>query len=260
MDQTDLLSSFARPGRRRSWNWTGLWLSVSGHGLAIGLAGAIGAPSPLAAQGPVVGHQSLILVNPAPALASKLPLGSPSLPRTEARRPRRADTPVEVVREIVPEEAPPAVETPPEAEPPAPAPPQAGDPNGSPSGVPEGMENGSEDGVAGGMPWGQRGGQPGGTGTDLVPASGYDRGPRLVRQPKPPYPHDAFIRKIEGEVLLEVLIDASGRVVRTRVLRSIPLLDASAIQAVYEWRFEPALKQGRAVPALIRASVRFSLL
>ncbi len=47
MGQTNLLFSFAGAGERRSRDWTGLWLSASGHGLVIGLAGAIAVLSPL---------------------------------------------------------------------------------------------------------------------------------------------------------------------------------------------------------------------
>jgi protein TonB len=166
----------------------------------------------------------------------------------------------EAVRLVLPAEVTAPIATPPEPAPGISALEQAGDPNGSPNGVPEGMENGAEDGEPGGVPWGRRGGRPGGTGWDLVPVSGVERPPRLVRQTKPVYPQEAFRTRVDGEVLLEIVIDAYGKVAQARVLRSIPLLDASAIEAVYEWRFEPALKHGRPVPALGRATVRFSLL
>jgi TonB family protein len=138
----------------------------------------------------------------------------------------------EAVRLVLPAEVTAPIATPPEPAPGISALEQAGDPNGSPNGVPEGMENGAEDGEPGGVPWGRRGGRPG----------------------------EAFRTRVDGEVLLEIVIDAYGKVAQARVLRSIPLLDASAIEAVYEWRFEPALKHGRPVPALGRATVRFSLL
>jgi protein TonB len=76
---------------------------------------------------------------------------------------------------------------------------------------------------------------------------------------RPVYPQEAFIKKIEGIVELEILIDASGKVVRARVIRSIPLLDAAAIQTVYQWVFEPALKNGRPVATLASAPVGFRI-
>lgn len=258
MDQAHLLSSFSAGGERRPRGWAGLWLSASGHGVVAGLAGAIAllGPARLPAPG---GHNSLpLFFDPAPPPAPRLPLGSPAVPRTERTLPASPEETAETSRPVLPSELVPPIEAP--IAPVAAAPERAGDPSGSLTGVPEGMENGSENGVPGGVPGGRPGGQIGGTGTNVLPVSGYDRPPRLVRQAKPSYPHDAFLRKIEGEVLLEILIDASGRVVHARVLRSIPLLDASAIQAVSDWRFEPALKHGRPVPALGRATVRFSLI
>jgi TonB family protein len=76
----------------------------------------------------------------------------------------------------------------------------------------------------------------------------------------PVYPHDAFVKKVEGEVLLEIVIDPAGHVVRARELRSIPLLDAAAIACVNEWLFQPAVKHGRPVLTLAHAPVRFRIL
>ena len=100
------------------------------------------------------------------------------------------------------------------------------------------------------------GGVPGG-----VPRRGDRGGPERVRSwtTTPPCSsskqHQAPVsagglrqedRRDRREV--EILIDASGRVVRARILRSVPLLDAAALQCVYEWVFRPAMKKGRPVP------------
>lgn len=100
---------------------------------------------------------------------------------------------------------------------------------------------------------------PGGTGTGLAPVSDYDAPPTIVRQTKPLYPQEAFVKKVEGAVEIEILIDSFGRVVGTRVLRSIPLLDAAALACVREWTFHPAVRHGVTVPTLARAPVRFSI-
>jgi TonB family protein len=76
---------------------------------------------------------------------------------------------------------------------------------------------------------------------------------------RPLYPQDAFVKKVEGTVVLEIVIDERGRVVRTRILRSIPLLDAAAVTAVRQWVFAPAQKQGRAVASLAVAPVTFRI-
>jgi protein TonB len=135
-----------------------------------------------------------------------------------------------------------------------------GSPTGSPNGVPEGMEGGLEGGMVGGMPGGVIGGVIGGTGTGpIVPVLDYDQGPRLLRQARPEYPHEAFTKKIEGVVVMEILIDDTGRVARMRILQSVPLLDAAALDAVRQWIFVPAVRHGRPVATIAVAPVRFTI-
>jgi protein TonB len=135
----------------------------------------------------------------------------------------------------------------------------AGSPHGSESGVPEGMEEGVEGGVVGGVPGGVVGGVIGGTGTGPVPVRQVDRPPRLLRQVKPTYPPEAFVKKVEGTVVLEIVIDESGRVARTRIVQSVPLLNAAAVDAVRQWVFTPAQKQGRVVACIALAPVSFRI-
>lgn len=55
-----------------------------------------------------------------------------------------------------------------------------------------------------------------------------------------PYPMEARVREIEGDVVLEVVIDEEGNMVGPiQVKESIPLLDAAAIDALKQWRFSP---------------------
>jgi protein TonB len=129
---------------------------------------------------------------------------------------------------------------------------QAGDPEGSDMGVAEGLPGGVEGGVVGGV-WG-------GVGcTGDGPIMDYDQPPRPIKITRPQYPLEAFVKKVEGTVVLEILIDAAGRVVRARVITSIPLLDAAAIQTVYQWTFSPAIKGGRPVATLAHAPVQFRI-
>jgi len=50
-----------------------------------------------------------------------------------------------------------------------------------------------------------------------------------------------------------------GRVREARVLRSIPLLDASALEAVQQWTFRPTRLNGEPVPVVLTVTVVFSL-
>jgi protein TonB len=73
------------------------------------------------------------------------------------------------------------------------------------------------------------------------------------------YPPDAFDQKVQGVVILEATIDTAGAVATARVLRSIPLLDEAALDAVRQWQFTPTLLNGTPVPVIMTVTVNFSL-
>jgi protein TonB len=75
----------------------------------------------------------------------------------------------------------------------------------------------------------------------------------------PRYPPVAQSARIEGVVILETVIDVQGRVESARVLRSVPLLDQAALDAVRQWRFTPARLNGEAVPVVMTVTVNFTL-
>ena len=74
------------------------------------------------------------------------------------------------------------------------------------------MEEGVEGGVVGGVPGGVLGGVLGRTGDG--PVLDYDQPPKPIKITRPQYPQEAFVKKIEGTVIVEILIDANGRVIR----------------------------------------------
>ncbi len=75
----------------------------------------------------------------------------------------------------------------------------------------------------------------------------------------PFYPAIAQSARIEGVVILEAVIDTQGRVESARILRSIPLLDQAALDAVRQWRFTAARLNGGAVPVVMTVTVNFTL-
>ncbi len=83
--------------------------------------------------------------------------------------------------------------------------------------------------------------------------------PRKIADVPPNYPEEAQKAKVQGVVLLEVVVDESGNVSETRMLRSIPLLDQAAIDAVKQWKYTPTLLNGVAVPVLMTVTVNFTL-
>ena len=75
----------------------------------------------------------------------------------------------------------------------------------------------------------------------------------------PVYPEAARAAGVQGVVILSVRADEAGKVVDTMVLRSIPLLDQAAIDAVKQWIYEPMIKDGKAVSVVFTVTVRFQL-
>jgi protein TonB len=85
------------------------------------------------------------------------------------------------------------------------------------------------------------------------------REPKKIVQVAPEYPEIARRAGIQGTVILEAILDATGRVESVRVLRSQPLLDEAAIRAVRQWRYSPTELNGVPVPVLMTITVNFFL-
>jgi protein TonB len=197
-----------------------------------------------------------LIYNPPPPPPPPLPKGSALVEKTQPAKPVTEEPQkIDDTRLVAQVETP--KEEPLKPEERASAEEQVGSANGSDFGVAEGMEEGVEGGVVGGVPGGVLGGVVGGTGDG--PVMDYDRPPRAISITKPQYPQEAFVKKVEGIVEVEILIDSTGRVVKARVMRSIPLLDQAALQTVYQWKFEPAMKNGRPVSTIASAPVTFRI-
>lgn len=83
--------------------------------------------------------------------------------------------------------------------------------------------------------------------------------PLKITDKSPVYPAIATAAHIQGLVILEATIDETGQVVDVKVLRSVPALDAAAVEAVRQWRYRPALLNGMPVPVIVTVTVRFTL-
>lgn len=92
-----------------------------------------------------------------------------------------------------------------------------------------------------------------------VRAEGDVQPPKTVKETMPVYPEAARSAGVQGTVILGVKIDGTGRVVDVVVLRSVPLLDQAAIDAIRQWEFEPFVQDGKAVPLVFTQTVRFVL-
>jgi periplasmic protein TonB len=90
------------------------------------------------------------------------------------------------------------------------------------------------------------------------PVRSPDAPPRLIESVEPEYTPEAKRARITGYVLLELVVEADGRVSGGKVLKPLPFdLTQKAIEAVEHWRFEPATLRGRPVASYYPAKVHF---
>jgi periplasmic protein TonB len=92
-----------------------------------------------------------------------------------------------------------------------------------------------------------------------LPVGGSIREPRKLVHVAPIYPEFARQARAQGVVVIEAILDATGKVESLKVLSSQPLLDNAAVQAVRQWRYTPTELNGVPVPVLMTITVRFSL-
>jgi TonB family protein len=92
-----------------------------------------------------------------------------------------------------------------------------------------------------------------------VKAEGAIPPPKLIKSVDPVYPADAWKAGLEGTVILSAKTDASGKVQDVMILRSIPLLNQAAIDAVRQWVYEPLVINNVPKPVVFTVSVRFQI-
>ena len=120
---------------------------------------------------------------------------------------------------------------------------------GSGSGIGQGQGSGLGEGTGGGF-----GGGVYRMGSGLT-------APVLVRQIQPGFTEEALARKIQGEVVVEVVILKNGSVRVVRVLRGLSAdLNQKAIDAASQWRFIPAKFKGQPVDLIAEIVVDFNIL
>lgn len=132
-------------------------------------------------------------------------------------------------------------------------------------------------GVIGGVPGGQLGGVLGGilggTGTMAPPppppkpvahqgpyrVGGRVQAPKLIEQVQPEYPPLAKQARIQGNVVIDSVIDQQGHVTQMKAVSGSPLLVRAAMRAVAQWRYQPTLLNGEPVAVDMLVTVHFDL-
>src|SRR5512143_966719 len=93
----------------------------------------------------------------------------------------------------------------------------------------------------------------------LVVGEGGVPVPKKTKAVKPVYPAEALAQGLRGIVILDLLIDATGHVASTSVVRSVPGLDEAAIAAAKQWEYEPTRVGGKAVSVRLTVPITFTL-
>jgi TonB family protein len=70
---------------------------------------------------------------------------------------------------------------------------------------------------------------------------------KAISKPQPAYPHTAFVARVTGTVVVQVLVDEEGRVISAKAISGHPLLQLAAAAAARQARFPPSLLSGQPV-------------
>jgi len=91
-----------------------------------------------------------------------------------------------------------------------------------------------------------------------VRVGGQIKPPTKVKDVKPEYPAIARTARVAGAVTIEATIGEDGKVIDAKVVRSVPLLDQAALDAVRQWEYMPSLLNGVPVPVLVTVTINFT--
>ena len=141
-----------------------------------------------------------------------------------------------------------------------------GDPRGivgPPSSGPgdgDGIGPGKGHGIGPGDGPGYGQGKDGGFGGGARGAGGGRSAPAIVYRVEPEYSEEARKARFQGTVVLKTIVRRDGTVDVVNVVRSLGFgLDQNAIQALKQWRFRPAMENGKVVDAIVNIEVNFNL-
>src|SRR5947209_10901825 len=123
-----------------------------------------------------------------------------------------------------------------------------------------GIGSGSGGGVGSGKGPGFGPGEGGGGGGGVFHVGGGVSAPRTIYAHEPEFSEEARKAKYHGVCTLSLIVRSDGRPSDIRVLSSLVMgLDEKAIEAVKNWKFEPAMKDGHPVAVQIAVEVDFHL-
>jgi periplasmic protein TonB len=124
-----------------------------------------------------------------------------------------------------------------------------------------GMGTGSGGGLGSGMGNGYGPGEGGNAGGGLYQIGGRVSAPQLIHSVEAEFSDEARRAKYQGVCLVSLIVDAQGNPQNIRVVRALGMgLDEKAIEAIRQYKFKPAMKDGKTpVPVPITIEVDFRL-
>jgi protein TonB len=271
-------------GQFNNYRSNGLAVSVAVHTVLLGLILSSALYGPQVVQR-VRQHETVILIAPSPdtyalPVAKKIVAGGGGggdhdrLPAPKGRLPKLAMQQITPPAIIVRNEHPklavePTVVVPPQVHMADNRMPNLGNPTAAPLpaappsngiGSGGGIGSGSGGGVGVGRGPGVGDGSGGGVGGGVFKVGGGIAAPQAISTPDPVYTEEARNAKTQGTCVLWLIVDDQGHPRDIRVIHGLGHgLDAKAIDAVKQWRFQPATKDGRPVNVQISVEVGFRL-
>ena len=136
--------------------------------------------------------------------------------------------------------------------------PDLGVPNSSVKGF--SMGNGNGTGIGSGDGAGIGPGSGGNIGGGVYQVGGAVRPPVAIYTPDPEFSEEARKAKFSGNVVVSLIVDANGKPRNVRVLRGVGMgLDQKAVEAVQQYKFKPALRNGQPVAVYLNVMVDFQI-
>ncbi len=83
--------------------------------------------------------------------------------------------------------------------------------------------------------------------------------PELIQRVNPVYPEMARRAGLQGQVIVAFIVTREGRVAEPRVLKGPEIFRVAALEAVRQFRFKPAMQNGRAIAVRMTIPIRFRL-
>jgi TonB family protein len=92
-----------------------------------------------------------------------------------------------------------------------------------------------------------------------LPVGGDAKQARLLSSVSPAYPVMAKNQRVAGDVRIDALVDATGHVTTMKVVSGPALLHQAAMEALRQWKYQPATLDGKAVATHVTVNIQFRL-